>query len=194
MQEIWKDIPNFENIYQISNYGQVKALEKTVWTGKYFKHYPEKILKPTVDKDGYLCITLHNAGKIKGYRIHRLVAEAFIPNPENKPQVNHINGNKQKNTVTNLEWVSSKENIQHAYKINLMNQTGKNNAMFGKYGKDNPNSIPVYQIDTKSKQIIKEWDSITNAAKFLNIKCGGHIGDVCKGKRKSAYGYIWRYK
>ena len=76
-----------------------------------------------------------------------MVAEHFISNPENKPQVNHKDGNKQNNYIDNLEWVTEKENIQHAYRINLMNQSGENNAMYGRLGADNPNSIPIIQLN-----------------------------------------------
>lgn len=193
--ELWKDIKNYEGLYQISNYGRVKALEKSVWTGKYFKYYPEIILKLTSDKDGYLCITLHKDGKAKSFKVHRLVAEAFIPNPDNKPTVNHKNGDKTKNYVDNLEWMTNKENTAHARRTGLMkeNQYGKNNYMYGKYGKDNPNSISVIQIDKNTNNVIKEFYSIIDAQREININAT-HIIDVCKGRRKTAGGYKWKYK
>lgn len=191
--EIYKDIEGYEGLYQVSNLGKVKALEKIVWNGKGNVYFSEKILAPTTDKDGYLNLTLHHKGKAKTFKIHRLVAKAFIDNPENKPQVNHKDGNKQNNYVDNLEWVTGKENIQHAYKVHLMNQDGKNNAMYGRLGADNPNSIPIYQLDIHTNKIIKEFDSLTSAARELQVT-PGHICQVCKGKRTSAYGYKWCYK
>ena len=83
-----------------------------------------------------------------------MVAEHFISNPENKPQVNHKDGNKQNNYIDNLEWVTEKENIQHAYRTNLMNQSGENNAMYGRLGADNPNSIPIIQLNKYTNQKI----------------------------------------
>ena len=195
MQEIWKDIKNFEGFYQISNFGQVKALEKKVWTGKYYKYYPEKILKLNPDKDGSLCITFHCKKKIKSYKVHRLVAEAFIPNPDNKPTVNHVDGNKTNNMVSNLEWATNKEQTSHARKIGLMkfNQCGENNPMYGKHGKNNPNSKPIYMIDILTNKVIKEYDSIKEAELELNIS-NSHITRICQGKGKSAGGYFWCYK
>lgn len=108
MQEIWKDIKEYEGLYQISNLGNVKSLKRN------------KLLKPIKDKDGYLCVTLYKMCKLKEKKVHRLVAQTFILNPENKPQVNHIDGNKQNNVVNNLEWCTRLENIEHAWKIGLM--------------------------------------------------------------------------
>lgn len=122
MIEIWKDIIGYEGLYQISNLGNIKALEKSVWNGQGYIHFPEIIRKPNPDKDGYLNITLSNCGKVKTYKIHRLVAEMFIPNLKNKPQVNHKDGNKTNNCVDNLEWCTNQENQQHAYRTGLKNQ------------------------------------------------------------------------
>ena len=108
--EIWRDIKGFEGHYQISNYGRVKS----------FKTGEVKILKPHVDKDGYLQICFCDNGKHKWFKIHCLVAMAFIPNPENKETVNHIDGCKMNNFVGNLEWNSSRENTRHAVNTGLM--------------------------------------------------------------------------
>ena len=108
--EIWRDIKGFERHYQISNYGRVKS----------FKNGEVKILKPHVDKDGYLQICLSVKGKHNICKVHRLVAETFIINPENKETVNHIDGCKMNNFVGNLEWSTRTENNQHAVRIGLM--------------------------------------------------------------------------
>ncbi len=107
--EIWRDIAGFNGDYQESNYGRTKS----------FKRGNVKILKPSVSRNGYLYINLKSNGVHKRYLVHRLVAILFIPNPDNKPQVNHIDGNKQNNRVNNLEWVTSSENITHAYECGL---------------------------------------------------------------------------
>lgn len=119
--EIWKDIPGFEGIYKINKKGEVKSLNR-IKRGKGGSTIvvKEKILKQSLDrKNGYLMVTLTKNEKRKNYRIHKLVANLFIPNPNNYPQVNHIDGNKFNNTVDNLEWCTPQENIQHAWKNGL---------------------------------------------------------------------------
>lgn len=109
-KEIWKDIPNFEGLYQVSNLGRVKSLEKKVWNRYQFIKKEEKMLKYGNTPKGYYTVKLYKNSTHCNKKIHRLVAEAFIPNPEGKPQVNHIDGNKKNNNVENLEWCSNKEN------------------------------------------------------------------------------------
>lgn len=191
--EVWKDIKDHEGLYQINNKGEVKALEKTIWNGQGYLYFPEKIRKLNPDKDGYLNITLSNKGKVKTFKIHRLVAEAFIPNPNNLPEVNHKDGDKTNNNVDNLEWCTRKENQKHAFRIGLINQNGERNHMYGKLGADNPNSIPIYQLNKNTGDIIREYDSLASAGRDLGVNTG-KICLVCQGKRNSAYGYKWKYK
>lgn len=112
--EEWRDIERYEGHYQISNYSRIKS----------FKNDKITILKPLIDKNGYLQIVFSKNGQHKWFKLHRLVAQAFIPNPENKPQVNHIDGNKMNNHVSNLEWVSQSENNNHAVNTGLRKSGG----------------------------------------------------------------------
>lgn len=113
--EIWKDIEGFEGVYQISNYGRVKSLRKKC--GTIIKE--ESMRKLSLTRDGYYKVRLIRGDKDVTTRVHRLVAKAFIPNPENKETVNHIDGNKLNNHVDNLEWSTRHEQLQHAYDLGL---------------------------------------------------------------------------
>lgn len=146
MNEIWKDIDfieGFEGLYQVSNMGYVKSLARVVqYPNSCFNktnkgvYRPEKILKTKTKR--YCNVTLSNGGNLSYQTVHRLVAFAFIPNPENKPCVNHINGIKTDNRVENLEWINWDENVQHAYDTGLSKPIyGKKNHSYrhGKYAK-----------------------------------------------------------
>lgn len=117
IKEEWKDIKGYEGLYQISNTGNVKSLERRIDGKKCHRKLEEKILKPIETDRGYLRVKLSRDNKVSKVRIHRLVAEAFIEKPE--LEVNHIDGNKKNNCIENLEWVTSKENKQHAKSIGL---------------------------------------------------------------------------
>ena len=119
--EVWKDVEGYEGLYQISNFGNVKSLARIVHSEKRSDYkIKEKILKQSDTTTGYKKVELHKGNeKRKSFKVHRLVAQAFIPNPENKLEVNHIDGNKHNNNVNNLEWVTSSENKIHAFKMDL---------------------------------------------------------------------------
>ena len=127
MIEIWKPVKEFEGLYEVSNLGQVRSLN-------YKRTKGTKILKLVIDKDGYLRVNLYKNGKQYNKKVHRLVTAAFIPNPEGKTEVNHIDGNKTNNRVENLEWVTHSENIQHAWESGLCEPlTGENHPFYGKH-------------------------------------------------------------
>lgn len=129
MEEIWKNIPGYEGFYEVSNIGRIKSLERYIITKRYGKEVKsfkqEKILKNKIDSKGYLCVLLYKDGCI-WKRVHRLVCIAFIDNPKNKEQVNHIDGNRQNNKLENLEWCTKSENALHSYSV-LGNRTHNRN-------------------------------------------------------------------
>ena len=173
----WRPIINYFGLYEISSNGDVKSLARK---SKNNKNKNEIILSKHKNKIGYIHVGLTNEiGIRKNYDMHRLVAEAFIPNPENKPQVNHIDGDKQNNNVSNLEWCTCSQNIKHAYKLNLQKPT---RYWEGNFGANHHSSIKVRCLDDA-----KEFDSITESAIFYGLKrCS--ISLVCKGKLKTTGG------
>lgn len=121
MEEVWKDIKGYEG-YQVSNLGRVRTLNKITYSKLHGeRHWKNRILKEKRNKKSRMVqVTLYKNGIGTSYLVHRLVGEAFIPNPENKPQINHIDGNRHNNCVDNLEWCTSRENNLHAYRNNLI--------------------------------------------------------------------------
>lgn len=168
--EKWKDIKGYEGLYQVSDQGRVKS---------FVRRKEGKILKLQTTYKGYLSV------KVGGKRVavHRKVAKAFIPNLDNKPQVNHIDGIKTNNNVDNLEWCTNSENQIHANKLGLR-RTPKGEEVY--------NSIPVLQYDMKGN-FIKRWGSQTTASEELKIS-HSQINACCLKKRhyKSAGGFIWK--
>lgn len=163
-------------LYQVSNMGKIKSLKRNI------------VMKQFKDNLGYLCINLQTKQhKKKKYRIHRIVAKTFLLNFSNLPQVNHIDGNKLNNHIDNLEWCTASENMQHAWGNGLCHPYWKN-----KFGINNKNSKPVYQINIYNNKIIKKYNSIKEAKKELNIN-NSNISKCCKGSRFTCAGYKWRY-
>ena len=185
MKEVWKDIAEFEGLYQVSNLGNIKSLRFGCHNSKRGKS--TKLLKATKTNVGYYKVQLYNNGYSKIMYVHRLVAEAFVPNTYNKPQVNHIDGNKSNNIFTNLEWVSPSENQLHAIKANLR----KPSPMLGRSGKLSPISKPILQF-TKDGEFVKRWDSIADVGRFFDCdqSC---ISNALTGRHKTSHGYVWKY-
>ena len=180
MNEVWKDIPGFENKYQASNLGNIRSLN-------YFGHKGViHLLKQQHTYDGYCRVPLMIDGIKKNITTHILVAKTFIPNPDNKPQVNHRDGNKTNNTVSNLEWVTPKENIAHAIKEGLRNTESRTYLS----GESHYASKPVYQYSL-SGTLVKKWGCISDAARFYSCKPSTII-NCTKGRIKTCKGFMWR--
>ena len=150
----------------------------------------EKIfnIKKTKNNNGYLKVILYKEGKYKNKTVHRLVAETFIKNNAKLPEINHIDGNKENNAVSNLEWCNKSYNIKHAYITGLWNPPSK-----GKYGSNNPKAKAIVMIDKKTDKTIKQFNSIIDGTKYIGKNNSGAIVSCCKGKLKTAYGYKWKY-
>ena len=167
MTENWKAIAGYEGLYEVSDLGRVKSL----WYGK------EKILKPRETHGGYLHVCLCKDGKVEQPKIHRLVAEAFIPNPNNLETVNHKDEVKTNNVASNLEWMSVKDNIN-----------------YGTHNKRVAESLSkqVQMLDKYTCELLATFPSTHEAKRVTGIN-QGHISSCCIGRRKSAGGYVWRY-
>lgn len=185
--EIWRDIKGYEGIYQVSSEGRIKSLRRVDKSNHIVN---EKIKDTIVNKYGYEMVTLWLNGSCKTLRVHRLVAEAFIPNPENKPCIDHINTIKTDNRVVNLKWASSKENCNNPISKQHLSNALKGNTN-SKYGKMHHNSKKVYQYD-KEGNFIREWDTVSDVARQLGVS-QGNISSCCMGLRCTAYGFIWKY-
>ena len=172
-EEVWRDVKGYEGLYQVSDQGRAKSLERKDRFGRTVK---ERILKPAVTQDGYLKVTLWAGGKPKTLRVHRLVCEAFYDNPDNKSDVNHINEDKTDNRACNLEWSTRKENLNH----------GSRNERAAK-----ARSKPVGQY-TRYGDLVKVWPSTQEAERQAGFN-HGNISEVANGNRKTAHGFIWKY-
>jgi len=201
-QEIWKDVIGYEGFYEVSNLGNVRSVERFVKTsrGSALRKSPARNLKK-VPSPEYYRISLCKFGVIKDMAVHRLVAEAFIPNPENKPYVDHIDGNMQNNLVTNLRWASAYENVMNPnthYKtigINHFNYKTKYSDDFKqKLRKGHHKEHKAIDQYTKDGEFIKQYESILEAERQTGID-NSAISACCRHLKnhKSAGGYYWEY-
>jgi hypothetical protein len=177
--EVWRDIPGYEGLYQASTFGRIKSLVRR----------KERVLKPTVRRDGYASVKI--CGKKQQRKlVHRLVAETFLANPQNKREVNHLDGNKTNNSISNLEWVSPSENKKHAYKTGLIIQPR------GKKSKRWRGFIDIFKPDgtfvvqTGSLREAVEW--IRENTEYNKKVSKGNISLIVSGKWATAYGFIFR--
>lgn len=185
INEIWLPIIGYEG-YEVSNYGNVRSIDRNIINNNRIHKLKSKPLKPEKNRYGYYQVTLCVDGNRKSMTIHKLVAEAFISNPENKPEVNHKDGIKTNCNVFNLEWNTHSENNQHAYNTGL-----NKGAWIGKFGVKHPKSKPVIQLD-KVGNIQNRFVS----AREAYVKTGvshKNISNCCLGRIMSAGGYVWKF-
>ena len=166
IQPKWKDIIGYENEYQINQFGEIRTLKDSPKLKKY------NVLKPQINKrNGYVYQMLYKNGKEKLLRVHRLVAMAFLPNPNNLPQVNHKDGNKQNNSVDNLEWCEQSYNMKHAFKTGLEKPSEKQKAAVRKTNEKKRKRVVRTMGDEKN-----EYESATVAARKNNVG----ISTICR--------------
>ena len=180
--EIWANIKGFENLYKISTYGRIKSLGNGKSTNTETKK--ERVLKSNYSLTGYEKIKLFKDGKRYYFSVHRLVAQTFLANEENKKEVNHKDGNKGNNNVDNLEWVTSSENQLHAF---------KNGLQKSRMGKDHVQSKSVRQLDLNGN-LIRIFESVNQVKRELGFNSFGII-KCCKKEKKynTAYKFKWEY-
>lgn len=176
--EIWKDIKNYENLYQVSNFGNIKSVDKFDCIGRNIKG---KLLKQRLRKDGYLDINLTKNKKSKKYLIHTLVANCFLENKNNYKEINHKDENKTNNNVSNLEWCCRSYNINYG-KANKKRHT----KLLNKRGKK------VVQLDLQNN-VIQIYNSLREANRKTKINIA-HLCECCQNKRITAGNYKWQYK
>lgn len=176
--EIWKDIEGYTGLYQVSNLGRIKSLPRTIASGIYYSNIrttDEIIKSTTVSNAGYELVALYKGNKEKRFTVHRLVAEAFIPNPHNLPQVNHKDENKLNNNCGNLEWCTRKYNANYGTSRQRLSDIRK---------------IPVIQLD-ENDTVVCRYEFVTEVRKN-NFDPSGVI-QCCKGRRENYRGFRWRY-
>ncbi len=190
MKEIWITIQDYEGNYEVSNLGGVRGVDRIiVMKNNVRRKVKSKTLNHVSDKDGYLLIQLNKNGKGKLCRVHRLVGEGFILNPQNKPEINHKDGNKENNRASNLEWATSSENMLHSFETGLHKPT---KYWVGKFGKEHHSSVPVLQYSLTG-EFVAEYNGMHEANRQTGISYK-YISRCCLGQRKTTGGFIWKLK
>lgn len=171
--EIWKQVKGFEGLYEVSNLGNVRSLNYHNWG-------IVKNLTPTADKFGYLRVCLSKNDRQYNGIVYRMVAQAFIENPDNFPQINHINEDKSDNRVENLEWCDCLYNNNHGTRNNRISQS-----------KRNTKCKKVIQMDLDGN-VLREWVSLNEVMRVLGFNAA-FVARCCHGVKPTAYGYKWQY-
>ena len=179
--EQWRDIQGFEGLYQISDHGRVKSNDRVISQSNRYGTttihvYKGRILKESMNPNGYIHVDLHKEGKTIRFLIHRLVAIHFLEKQDGQNIINHLDGNKSNNTVSNLEWCTQSQNIQYAYDHGT---------------KIPPHMKRIAQYDMDGN-LIKIWSSVSDVCRELKLQ-SSNIAKVCRGQRNHAGGFKWQY-
>ena len=195
MKEEWRPVVGYEGLYEVSNMGRVKSVKRTVWNNSRgcYRTVSERIMKPKDSIWGYLRVGLSKNGKEKWYMIHRLVATAFLENPQNLPEVNHIDEDKTNNNADNLEWCSSSYNLTYNGRAEKVGKKVAEKLRGRKQSEEHikKRSKPIYSIN-KVSGLVLYWNSAHEASRVLRIN-QGNITRCCQGKQKTAKGYTFFY-
>lgn len=192
--EIWKDVKGYEGLYQVSNLGDVRSIDRISPYGRRLKGVIRRI---TVNKNGYAYVNLSINGKAHNFTVHRLVATAFVPNPHGLHTVNHINENKLDNRAENLEWVTLADNLRYGTHTERATKhkpdmSGSHHFNYGKRGADAvTHKGKVIGTRKDDPSVIIEFDTAASASRFLGVS-SGQLCDAINGKAKSCGGYVWR--
>lgn len=187
-QESWKDIQGFEGLYQISNFGRVKSLP--FWHNNRFGGFmtSEQLINGRIDKKGYRYVALGKKDKVMEFKVHRLVAIHFIPNPYNYPQVNHRDENKTNNHVSNLKWCNNQYNANYGTRTDrIIVARGQKRKV--RHPDMRKRKVLQYDLDGN---FVRCWECAKDVKKELGID-NGNIGKCCMGKKSKAGGYKWKY-
>lgn len=187
--EIWRHIPDYENIYKLSSYGRVKSLKRMIYPRTYPQYpcysKPEQLLKNCINSAGYCIVSLCKSGKVTSFHVHVLLGICFLNNPGNKPCINHRNGVKIDISLSNLEWNTYKENAIHSY------ANGLQKPIKGRTGSKCASSKRIMQL-TMDGELIKIHDAVRDAARELHID-NSHISACARGLYSFARGFKWKY-
>ena len=208
-REEWGPVAGYEGFYEVSNLGNVRSKDrtrpvKTRHGGYAMRRDKGTNITPTGNGYGYLIVGLRDSAGRKNRYVHRLVAETFLPNPDNKPEIDHINTDKTDNTVwlnedgsvnydkTNLRWVTRKGNMNNPLTKEKCSETHKGMEQLTTRGGKHPKAKKVQQF-TKDGLFIKEWGTPKEASREMGFKSSVNIIGCCNGRQKTAYGFIWKY-
>lgn len=185
MQEIWKDVTGYEGAYQVSNFGNVRSLDRIIKTSSGKEYFEKGVTKSQrLNADGYPRVTLSKHSKKTNHRVYRLVAIEFIPNPHNKPQINHINGIKTDNRVENLEWCTIQENIKHSNETGLAKVASGENHIWATLTDEQV--LDIYKRSNSGEpqlDIAKDYN--TSISVVSRIKNGRRWANLTKGTKNN---------